>query len=127
VTEAEPTWITLDDALTFHESMIALYGGEPGVRDSGLVESALARARNVYAYESQDLTVLAATYAQGIAKNHGFVDGNTRTALVCAMTFLRINGAPLKRDNAEAVVMIEGLATGKIDRDTFAGWLSKLT
>lgn len=126
MTGTEPTWITLDDALTFHESVIALYGGEPGVRDSGLIESALDRARNVFAYESQDLVVLAATYAQGIAKNHGFADGNKRTAFVCAMTLLKINGAPFKGDNAEAVVMVEGLASGKIDRDTFAGWLSKL-
>lgn len=122
----EPTWIHYDDALAFHDVLIQLYGGAPGVRDAGLVESALVRPQHVFRYETQDLAALAATYAHGIVRNHGFVDGNKRTAFVCAMTFLRINGAPLEGDQAEAVVMVEGLASGKIDRDTFASWLRKM-
>ncbi len=127
MTATEPRWITLDDALAIHEAMIGLFGGEPGTRDLNLIESALARPKNVQAYEPSSLAILAATYAQAIVKNHGFVDGNKRTALACAMTFLRINGAAFRGDNAEAVVMIEGLATDRVDRDTFARWLSKLT
>ena len=93
----EPTWITsYDDALAFHDVLLDLYGGSAGVRDAGLVESALARPQNVYHHESRELVILAATYAHGLAKNHGFVDGNKRTALVCALTFLRINGAPFQ-------------------------------
>jgi death-on-curing protein len=122
----EPTWITYDDALAFHDVLIRLYGGAPGVRDAGVIDSALARPRHVFRYETRDLAVLAATYAHGIAKNHGFVDGNKRTAFVSALTFLRINSAPFKGDQAEAVVMVEGLASGRIDRDTFASWLRKM-
>ncbi len=124
---SEPIWISIGDALAFHEVLIAAYGGLAGVRDQGLVEAALARAQHVYHYETQDLVVVAATYAHGIAKNHGFVDGNKRSALACVMTCLDLNGLPFRGDQAEAVVMVEGLAAGKVGRDEFAGWLRKLT
>jgi death on curing protein len=123
----EPAWITISDVVAFHRVLIATYGGSAGVRDPGLIEGALGRARNVYHYETQDLVVVAATYAHGIAKSHGFVDGNKRAALACAMTFLELNGLPYRGDQAEAVVMVEGLATGDIGRDEFADWLRKLT
>ena len=123
---AEPTWITLDDALLFHDVQINTYGGSAGIRDLGLIESALARPQHVFQYESDDLVVLAATYADSLANNHGFVDGNKRTALVCAMTFLDVNGLPFRGDPAEAVVMVEGLASGRVNRDTFADWLRKM-
>ncbi len=124
---SEATWLTIGDALAFHEVLIAAYGGLAGVREQGLVEAALARAQNVYHYETQDLVIVAATYAHGIAKNHGFVDGNKRSALACVMTFLDLNDLPFRGDQAEAVVMVEGLAAGKLGRDEFANWLRKLT
>jgi len=127
VTREEPIWITFDDALAFHDVLLERYGGAAGVADEGRVESALARPRDVFHYETQDLIVLAATYAHGIVKDHGFVDGDKRTALAGAMTFLRLNGAPFRGDQAEAVVMVEGLAAGRVDRDTFASWLRKLS
>jgi len=123
----EPTWITLGDALAFHRVLIAAYGGLAGVRDQGLIDDALGRARSAYDYETQDLVVVAATYAHGVAKNHGFVDGNKRTALACAMSFLELNSLPFRGDQAEAVVMVEGLATGDVGRDEFADWLRGLT
>lgn len=123
---AAPTWITLDDVLAFHDMAIRKYGGLAGVRDMGLVESAIVRPQHVHRYETQDLLVLAATYAHGLVKNHGFVDGNKRTAMACSMTFMGINDLPFKGDPAEAVVMVEGLAASKVDRDTFADWLRKM-
>ena len=127
MTTDTPTWITLSDALSFHEILISRYGGRQGLVNQELIDSALARAQHVYHYETEDLPVIAATYAHGIAKNHGFVDGNKRTALACALAFLALNGAPFKGDQAEAVVMVEGLASSKVDRDTFADWLRKMT
>lgn len=122
----EPDWVTVDDALLFHDVVLRRYGGLAGVRDIGLLESALGRPRHVYHYETQDLFVLAATYADGIANNHPFVDGNKRTALVCTVAFLELNGVPFEADQAEEVVMVEGLACGKVDRDMFADWLRKM-
>ena len=127
MTADEPEWNTLSDALAFHDVVINRYGGRPGLANQGLVESALARPRHVDHYETEDLIVVAATYAHGLTKNHGFVDGNKRTALVCALTFLELNGASVEGDQAEAVLMFEGLAAGNVDRDTFAVWLRKMT
>lgn len=123
----EPTWLTISDVLAFHRVLIAAYGGAAGVRDQALIEGALGRARNVYEYETQDLVVVAATYAHRIVKSHGFVDGNKRAALACSMVFLDLNGLPFRGDQAEAVVMVEGLATSGMGRDDFADWLRGLT
>lgn len=82
---------------------------------------------SVHHYETEDLVVVAATYAHGIARSHAFMDGNKRTALVCALVFLRVHGLPFRGDQAEAVVMVEGPATGAVDRDQFADWLRRLS
>lgn len=121
----EPEWITLDDALWIHGELIRGFGGSSGVRDQGLLESALARPRDVFAYESQDLCVLAAACAHSLAKNHPFVDGNKRVAFVVARIFLGMNGIAFDPPEAEAVVMVEGLASGAVTEKQFASWIEK--
>ena len=121
----EPEWLTPEDALLFHDQLIAAFGGAPGVRDKTLLESAMGRPRHVFAYESQDLCVLATAYAYGIAKNHPFVDGNKRVAFVLACVFLGLNDIRLEPPEAEAVVMVEGLASGQVSEADFVKWLRK--
>ena len=121
----EPEWLTPEDATLFHSQLIAAFGGAPGIRDAGLLESALNRPRQVFAYESQDLCVLAGAYAHGIAKNHPFVDGNKRVAFVLARVFLGLNGGRFDPPEAEAVVMVEGLASTQVSEAQFAAWLRK--
>lgn len=121
----EPEWITVDDALLVHREVIGTFGGSDGVRDQGLLASALHRARDEFAYGSKDICDLAACYAHGIAKNHPFVDGNKRVAFVVARVFLGSNGVHLIPPEAETVVMVEGLAAGKVSQAEFASWLRK--
>lgn len=121
----EPRWITVDDAVLFHDQLIARFGGSGGIRDRALHESALMRPRNVFAYDSQDLCALAGAYAHGIVKNRPFVDGNKRVAFVVARVFLGINGLAFDPPDAEAVVMIEGLASGELQQDELVSWLRK--
>ena len=122
---AEPEWIELDDALLFHSQLIAGFGGAGGVGDLGLLESALGRPRNSFGYGTSDVFLLAAAYAQGIVRNHPFVDGNKRTAFVVARVFLGINDVALDPPEDEAVVMVEGLAAGELTDELFAAWLRK--
>jgi death-on-curing protein len=125
LTAAEPEWITVEDALVFHSTLLATFGGSEGVRDLALLESALARPKNVFAYESTDPVVLAGAYAHGLAKNHPFVDGNKRVAFVVARAFLGLNGVAFDPPEAEAVVMVEGLASGEVSQSDFTEWLRK--
>ena len=106
-----------------HDAQLAEHGGPSGVRDQGAVESALARPQNLAAYGEPDAAALAAAYAFGLARNHGFVDGNKRTAWIAARLFLADNGVRLVFDKAEAVRMVEGLAAGVVTEEAFAGWL----
>jgi death on curing protein len=122
---AEPEWLTAEDATLFHGQLIAAFGGAQGIRDQSLLESAMSRPRHVFAYESQDLAVLAGTYARGIAKNHPFVDGNKRVAFVLARVFLGLNGVQFDPPEAEAVVMVEGLASSHVSEADFVLWLRK--
>lgn len=122
---SEPDWLTPEDIIVFHGELIAAHGGADGVRDAGLLHSALGRPHHVFAYESQDLCVLAATYAHGLAKNHPFVDGNKRVAFAAAHVFLLLNGIRFDGPETEAVVMIEGLASGNVSETEFAAWLRK--
>lgn len=121
----EPEWVSLEDALLFHELLIRAFGGSEGVREQGLLESALDRPKNVFAYESNDLFVLAAAYAHGIVKNHPFVDGNKRAAFVIARVFLGMNDVAFDPEEAEAVVMVEALASGELSQAEFVEWLRK--
>jgi death-on-curing protein len=119
----EPTWLPLELVLAIHERQLRQFGGPPGVRDAGALESALGRAQNRWAYEEADLASLAAAYAFGIARNHAFVDGNKRTALVSLVTFLGLNDIDFVADEAEAVVIIRDLAAGLVDETSLARWI----
>ena len=110
-------------ALAVHARQIAEHGGLQGVRDAGAVESALARPQNLASYGSPDVAALAAAYGFGITRNHGFADGNKRTAWVVMRTFLIDNNYRLAFDRAEAVLLVERLAAGEIDEDAVARWL----
>jgi len=119
----EPDWITPETALAIHQEQIAEHGGGEGVRDRGLLESALARPRNAWAYGIADPCALAASLGYGIARNHPFVDGNKRTAFVCVETFLLLNGVMLMASDAESVVAMLDLAASEMAEDDFAAWL----
>ena len=115
-------WVTPDVALAVHAEQIAEHGGGEGVRDAGLVESALARPQNLVAYGEPDAAALAAAYAFGIARNHPFVDGNKRTAAVISETFLMFNGHTLVASDAELVVAFLALAAGELSEEQVADW-----
>lgn len=119
----EPVWLTTQLVRAIHEKQLREFGGPAGLRDAGVLESALGRAQNRWAYERSDLPHLAAAYAFGIARNHAFVDGNKRTALLAIITFLGLNGHQFEADEAEAVVMIRGLAAGEITEEELARWI----
>ena len=119
----EPEWIGVAVALAIHEEQIAEHGGGEGVRDAGLLESALARPRNAWGYGVTDLCALAATLGHGIARNHPFVDGNKRTAFVAVETFLILNGVELTAGDADCVVAMLDLAAGEMTEAEFAAWL----
>ena len=117
-------WLQADEVLLFHEECIQETGGSKGVRDKSLLESALAKPQNLAAYEKPSVYELAASYAEGIARNHPFVDGNKRTALAAAWDFLDNHSIELapERDN-ELTEMVEGLAQGTVSREAFANHL----
>jgi death-on-curing protein len=119
----EPEWIGVETALAIHEEQIAEHGGGEGVRDRGLLESALARPRNAWGYGVTDICALAAALGHGIARNHPFVDGNKRTAFVAVETFLILNGVELMAGDADCVVAMLDLAAGEMTEDEFAAWL----
>jgi death on curing protein len=121
----EWVWIDQSVVLAVHEEQLAEHGGSPGIRDMGLLESALARPLNRAAYEEPDAIELAATYGVAIARNHPFIDGNKRTAFVCAELFLRLNNHRLLADDSECVMTMLAVASGEIDEAGFAVWLRK--
>jgi death-on-curing protein len=116
-------WIDPDVLLTAHDEQLAEHGGASGIRDIGLFESALARPQNLAAYGEPDAAALAASYAYGIAKNHAFVDGNKRTALVALEYFLALNGIELAVDDSQCVLVILSIASGAFSEDELAGWI----
>jgi death-on-curing protein len=115
-------WIDRLDIRAIHDAQIARHGGPEGVRDPGLIEPALARPRNLAAYGDPDGADLAAAYAFGIARNHGFVDGNKRTAWVVARVFLADNGCDLVFDQADGYRFMMAVADGTLDEASIAGW-----
>lgn len=116
-----PQWISQEQVLYLHRRAIEKYGGSFGVRDTGLLESALARPENFYAYGEQDLFLLAAAYAEGIARNHPFLDGNKRAAYATAGLFLYVNGYTLQAPSVAAqITLFEKLAMGQVSRDDLA-------
>jgi death-on-curing protein len=120
-----PIWLDKELLLGLQIELLARHGGLEGLRDPGLLESALAKPQQKFAYEDPDLFQLAASYAQGIAKNHPFLDGNKRCAFMSAYTFLGINGQQLKAPEEEAVVQTVALAAGEIDAEVYADWLRR--
>jgi death on curing protein len=117
-------WINIDRVLAIHSRQIAEHGGSDGVRDVGLLESALARPQNVNAYEPEcDIARLAAAYAFGIVKNHPFIDGNKRTGYVAMETFIIKNGHSLTATPADKYLTILKLAEGTLTEDELAAWL----
>ena len=121
--QSEVVWLTSDLVQAIHAHQLKLFGGPPGLRDEGALESALGRPMNRAAYGDVDLAELAAAYAFGIAKNHPSIDGNKRAALLALITFLGLNEVDLVVEEAEAVVMIRGLAAGEVDETGLARWI----
>jgi death on curing protein len=121
---AEYRWLDREIILAIHEEQLAQHGGGVGIRDEGLIDSALGRPQNVAAYNPDaDLCDLAAAYAYGIAKNHPFIDGNKRTAYVAMELFLIEHGLMLTADDGDAVVTFLGLAAGEISEAELAAWI----
>ena len=119
----EPVWLDAPLAAAIHDRQLSEHGGPTGVRDTGALESALARPQNKWEYGEDDLAALAAAYAFGLARNHPFVDGNKRTAWVLARTFLALNGATLVFEPLDALRTVQSLAAGELTEDELADWL----
>ena len=125
----DPIWISELLALAIHRRQLAEHGGLDGVRDPGLLQSALARPRHLFAYTdpTPDPPVLAAAYAFGIARNHPFIDGNKRTAAVVCETFLELNGVTLEASDADLYPVFLDLAAGALSEAELATWLAART
>ena len=118
-----PVWVLRETALVLHDQLVAQFGGSPGVRDQGLLELALARPENLFAYGQPSLFEMAASYAFGLVKNHPFVDGNKRTGFTVAVLFLELNGCRFRATEADATVQTLALAAGALDEAGYAAWL----
>jgi death-on-curing protein len=118
-----PRWLGIDLVLDFHAEQLALFGGPEGVRDLGLLESALTRPINKFGYGESDLAALAAAYGFGIAKNHPFIDGNKRTALASMIVFLGLNKIDIESSPQELTAVVLSLAAGEISEEVLAHWL----
>ena len=119
----KPTWLTKSFVLRVHNRQIELFGGLSGMRDEGLLESALSRPLNAHAYGEKDIFNLAGLYAAGIIGNHPFLDGNKRTGYVAALTFLRAMGWRLSVPDEDRIAQTLLLAAGDIDERAYATWL----
>lgn len=119
----EPYWFTREECLALHDMMLMHYGGIVGVRDENLLESALARPRQLYHYGKPTMAELAASYAIGIVKNHPFLDGNKRTGFMLGAGFLERNGFDFAAAETEAVLQTLALAAGEISESDYAKWL----
>jgi death on curing protein len=120
---SELIWIDRAVVLAIHDEQLAEHGGQAGVRDRGLLESALARPRNQFGYGESSLARLAAAYAFGISRNHPFLDGNKRTSLVVAELFLELNGLELAASDAACIATFLSLAAGELTEDDLARWV----
>jgi death-on-curing protein len=120
---SEPFWLTRQMIIAIHDEQLAIHGGASGLRDEGMLESALDRPRNRRVYEQAELAELAAAYAFGIARNHPFVDGNKRTSLLALYTFLGVNGIDFVVAEADAAAIMLALAAGEVSEESFARWI----
>ena len=123
----EPIWLSLDVLLDVHSELLSLFGGKDGLRDIGVLESALDRPRNKYAYGERNLAVLASSYAFGLARGHPFIDGNKRIAFAAMITFLGLNGKVFVVPEPEATAMMLALAAGEISEDLLSHWIGAHT
>jgi death-on-curing protein len=124
VKRKEPLWIEVRDALAIHDRLLALHGGAMGLRDQGLLESALARPRQHHTYAgTADIVALAALYTAGIVRNHPFVDGNKRTGFVIGVLFLELHGYEFKASEEDATQAVMGLAADTLDEAAYTAWL----
>jgi len=124
VTTREPLWIEERDVLAIHDRLLGVHGGAPGLRDRGLLQSALARPRQHHAYAaSRDVIAMAALYTAGIVRNHPFVDGNKRTGFVVGILFLELHGFDFKASEEDATKAVWDLAAGTLDEAAYDGWL----
>ncbi len=120
----EPVWIDERDVLALHDRLLALDGGAPGLRDPGLLQSALARPRQLHAYgDNPDIIDMAAAYIAGIVRNHPFVDGNKRTGFLVGVLFLELNGFHFTATEESAAQAVLSLAAGALDEPALAAWL----
>jgi death on curing protein len=123
---AEPRWIVRKALLLLHEESLAEFGGARGLRDEGLLESALARPQHTYVYKPEStIAEFAAAYAFGLAKNHPFIDGNKRAAFLAIGLFLAINGYRLKADQLDAIQTMLAVASGELNEEGLAVWIAK--
>ncbi len=120
---SEPRWLDVRSVIDMHAEQIARFGGPDGIRDSGLLESALARPQNKWQYGENDMAILAAAYAFGLARNHPFVDGNKRIAFHAMMTFLRLNKVMFRPAQAQASAIILALAAGEVGEEGLTRWV----
>ena len=120
---SEPIWLDVYEVVDMHAEQLARFGGPEGIRDPGLLESAILRPVNQWHYGQTDMAALAAAYAFGIARNHAFVDGNKRTAFHAMMVFLRVNDIPFGPDPARATVIILSLAAGEVSEESLTRWI----
>lgn len=121
---AEPVWLRSDVVLAIHNRQLAEHGGPPGIRDEGLLESALAAPVNRWRYEQASIPELAACYAFHLAGNHPFIDGNKRTSYICMRLFLRLNGMDLTADPEEKIRVMMDLSAGRLSFEELAEWVA---
>lgn len=121
----EPFWVEREDCLAMHEKLLERFGGLKGIRDEGLLESALNKPRHLFSYGQPTVFEMAASYAVGIVKNHPFLDGNKRTGFVAAALFIEANGYLFQASEEEAVLETLALAAGETAEADYAAWLAK--
>lgn len=119
----EPAWVQRDVVLAFHERLLAEHGGSAGIRDAGMLESALGRPENLFAYGKPTLFDLAASYAFGLVKNHPFIDGNKRIGFATTALFLELNGFHFRASEVEVVLRTLALAASELGEAAFSEWL----
>jgi len=125
---SEPVWLDKTTLLLLHAAALAEHGGMEGIRDEGLLDSALARPRNLFAYEgTESLARLAAAYAIGISRNHPFLDGNKRAAFIALALFIARNGSRLRADQVDATRTMLRVAAGELDENQLADWIESRT
>lgn len=120
---SEPFWLSRRIMIAIHDEQLAIHGGASGLRDEGMLESALDRPKNKWSYENAELPELAAAYAFAMARNHPFIDGNKRTWLLALYTFLGVNGIDFDVPEADAAAIILSLAAGEVGEESLTRWI----